>query len=158
MFQCLPSKAVVYLMHHAIHYIERMFVFRPHRLDARFANSRVSLNEQTKRWQTCSSKEITYGETHVSIVVGFVWKFCVSSVSLFPKLWRVLGWGLWRREVCWFSVEGSIRSTSTDTSCAKSKMCSFLRVGPQFISLCRAVLFAAITRPNRIRQFHVSNT
>ena len=35
MLQCLPSKAIVYLMHHALRYIERMFVFRTHRLDAR---------------------------------------------------------------------------------------------------------------------------
>jgi len=35
MFQCLPPKAIVYLTHHAIHSIERMFFFRPHRQDAR---------------------------------------------------------------------------------------------------------------------------
>ena len=38
------------------------------------------------------------------------------------------------------------------------KMCSFLRVGPKFVSLCTAALFAAITRPNRIREVHVSDT
>ena len=159
MFQCLPSKAIVYLMHHAIHSIERMFVFRPHRLDARFANSRVSPNGQTKRWQSCSSKENNWWWNTRINSRGCCLKFCVSSVPLFPKLWRVLGWGgLWQRGVCWFSVEGTIRSTGRETSCAKSKICYSLRVGLNFVSLFRAVLFPAITRPNHIREVHVSNT
>jgi hypothetical protein len=47
-------------------------------------NSRVSVNGQTKRWQTCSSKERTDGETHVSIiVVGVVWSSACHQFHYF---------------------------------------------------------------------------
>ena len=46
MFQCLPSKAIVYLMHHALHYIECLFVFTTHRLDARLQTAGYPLMDK----------------------------------------------------------------------------------------------------------------
>jgi hypothetical protein len=72
MLLCLPSKAIVYLMHHAINSVERMFVLRPQCLDARLQTAGSLLMGKPSDDTLVVQEKGIDGGTHVSIIKGVV--------------------------------------------------------------------------------------